>query len=86
MGENSLYRAFNIIQKNIEDIVNKSTKIWKLIYGLTTIKPGEEDPFEGNNNEVGEENDKEEEVEIEKGDNKMEEIQQRTDEVATNEE
>ena len=45
------YRAFNILQNNIEDVVNKSTKMWKLIYGLTTIKPREEDPFEGKNNE-----------------------------------
>ena len=45
------YRAFNILQNKIEDVVNKSTKIWNLIYSLTTIKIGEEDPFEGNNNE-----------------------------------
>ena len=32
------YRAFNILQNNIEDVVNKSTKMWKLIYGLTTVK------------------------------------------------
>ena len=62
------YRAFNIIQNNIEDVVNKSTKIWKLIYSLTTIKPREDDPFEGKNNEEEEENDKEEEAEKEKGD------------------
>ena len=41
------YRAFNILQNNIEDVVKKSTQIWKLIYGLTTIKPREADPFEG---------------------------------------
>ena len=45
------YRAFNILQNNIEDVVNKSTKIWKLIYGLTTIKLGEEDPYKEKNNE-----------------------------------
>ena len=56
------YRAFNILQNNIEDVVNKSTKIWKLIYDLTTMKPKEEDPFEGKNNEEEEENEKEEEV------------------------
>ena len=50
-----------------------------MIYGLTTIKPGEEDPFEGKNNE-------EAEVEKEKGDNIVEETQQRTYEVATTEE
>ena len=44
------YRAFNILQNNIEDVVNKSTKMWKLIYGLNINKKGEEDPFEGRNN------------------------------------
>ena len=42
------YRAFNILQNNIEDVVKKSTQIWKLIYGLTTIKQGEADPLEVN--------------------------------------
>ena len=57
------YKAFNILQNNIEDVVNKSTKMWKLIYGLTTVKLGETDPFEEKNDEEEEENDKEEEVE-----------------------
>lgn len=30
------YRAFYILTKNIEDVVNKSTTIWKSIYGLST--------------------------------------------------
>ena len=79
------YRAFNILQKNIEDVVNKSTKIWKLIYGLTTVKLGEQDTFEGKNNEEEEESDKEEEVEKEKEDKIVEETQ-RIDTVATTEE
>ena len=33
--------------------------MWKLIYGLTTIKKGEEDPFEGKNDEEEEENEEE---------------------------
>ena len=57
------YRAFNILQNNIKDVVNKSTKMWKLIYGLTSVKLGEVDPFEGKNDEEEEENDKEEENE-----------------------
>ena len=32
------YRSFNILQNNIEDVVKKSTQLWKLIYGLTTVK------------------------------------------------
>ena len=28
-------------------MVKKSTQIWKLIYGLTTVKQGEADPLEG---------------------------------------
>ena len=72
----SKYRAFNILQNNIEDVVNKSTELWKLIYKLTTMKLGEEDPFEGKNGEEEEEeNDKEEEVEKETGDKTMEETQ-----------
>ena len=62
------YKAFSILENNIEDVVNKSIKMWKLIYGLTTIKKGEEDPFEGRNNEE-DEDEKEEEIEKEKADN-----------------
>ena len=59
----SKYRAFSILQNQIEDVVKKSTQMWKLIYGFTTIKEGEEDPFEGRNNEE-EDEDKEEETKI----------------------
>lgn len=56
------YRAFSILQNKIEDVVNKSTLMWKVIYGPTTIKEGQEDPFEGRkNDEEEEENDKEKE-------------------------
>ena len=58
------YRAFSILQNNIADVVKKSTQMWKLIYGLKTIKQGEEDPFEGNNDDK-EENDKEDDKEEE---------------------
>lgn len=78
------YRAFNILQNNIEDVVNKSTKMWKLIYGLTTIKKEEEDPFEGINNEE-EENDKEQEIEKEKVDNTEEETQKKDEKETTEE-
>ena len=44
------YRAFNILYDNIEDVVKNSTHMWKLIYGLTTVKVGEENPFKGKNN------------------------------------
>ena len=53
------YKAFSILQNNIEDVVKESTQMWKLIYGLTTVKEGEEDPFEGRNN--GEEDEDKEE-------------------------
>ena len=52
------YRAFNILQNNIEDVVKKSTLMWKLIYGLQIVKEGQEDPFEGRNN--GNDDDEEE--------------------------
>ena len=80
------YITFNILQNNIEYVVNKSTKMWKLINGLTTIKKGEENPFERKNYEEEEENDKDEETKKEKGDNIMEVTQQGKDEVATTEE
>ena len=47
------YKVFNILQNNIDDVVHKSTKMWKLIYGLTVVKAGEEDPFEERNNKEG---------------------------------
>ena len=54
------YRAFSILQNDIEDVVKKSTQMWKLIYGLSTMKQGEVDPFEGKNDDK-EEDEKEEE-------------------------
>ena len=39
------YKAFNILQNNIEDVVKKSTLMWKVIYGLQIVKEGQEDPF-----------------------------------------
>ena len=41
------YRAFNILQNKIEDFIQKTTQMWKIIYGLATPKQGEEDPFKG---------------------------------------
>ena len=64
------YRAFNILQNKIEDVINKSTKIWKLIYGLTTVKDGEEDPLEEQHTKKG---DKVEPNEREKIEEKIEE-------------
>ena len=52
------YRLFSILQNKIEDVVKKSTQMWKLIYGLTIVKEGEEDPFEGRNNGEEDENEK----------------------------
>ena len=55
------------MQTKIEDVVKKSTLMWKVIYGLQTIKQAQEDPFEGrNDDEEEEENEKEEEGEKEK--------------------
>ena len=67
------YRAFNILQNNIEYVVNKSTKIWNLIYGLTILKPREEDPFEGKTNEEEDDNEKEEKIEKETREKTVEE-------------
>ena len=75
--------AFSILQNNIEDVVKKSTLIWKLIYWLTTIKEGEEDPFEWRNN-GDEDEDKEEDKE--KDNTIMEETQKKKYNMATTEE
>lgn len=75
------YRAFFILQNNIEDVVNKSTQMLKLIYGLTIVKEGEEDPFEGRNNGEEEDDDKEEEANKEKEETIVEEAQQKKDEM-----
>ena len=70
------------LMQNIED-VNKSTKMWKLIYGLTIVKQGEEDLFVGKNDEEEEENDKEEGIQKEKGDNTVEDETQKGNDMAT---
>ena len=49
--------------------------MWKLIYELTIVKKGKEDPFEGRNNGEEEESDKEEKTKKEKADTNVEEAQ-----------
>ena len=60
------YRAFNILQNNIEDVVKKSTLMWKFIYGLQIVKEGQENPFEGRNENDEDEDDNKKEGEKEK--------------------
>ncbi len=43
------------MKNKFEDVVKKSTLMRKVIYGLQTIKEGQEDPFEGRNDEDNEE-------------------------------
>ena len=38
-------RAFLILQKKITELEEKTTKAWKVIYGLAVPKLGQEDPF-----------------------------------------
>lgn len=65
------YRVFRILQNNmqnnIEYVVKKSTQMWKVTYGLTTTKEGEEEPIEVKDDE--EHDDKEK---IVRGEIKME--------------
>ena len=63
------YKAFSILQNNIEEVVQKTTKMWKIIYGLATVKKGQEDPFKG----IGKEEDKKDEEEKEEEEEKDEE-------------
>ena len=69
------YKAFRILQIQIEDVVQKSTLMWKVIYGLNNIKEGKEDTFEGRNDEEEDENEKEDEVEKEKDEEIVEKTQ-----------
>lgn len=39
------------MQNNIEDVVKKSTQMWKVSYGLTIVKEGEQEPIEVKNDE-----------------------------------
>lgn len=40
------YRAFNILQNNIEDVVQKSKQMWKITYRLLTSREVEKTPIE----------------------------------------
>ena len=51
------YRAFNILQNNIECVVKKSTQMWKVTYGLTIVKEGEKKPIEVKDDEEDDNND-----------------------------
>ena len=80
------YRAFHILQNNIEDVVNKSTLMWKVIYGLKIVKEGKEDLFEERNDREEEEEDNEkEEGEKEKEEETVEKETQRGDEAIAKE-
>lgn len=59
--------------------------MWKLMYCLTTIMEGENDPFEGRNNGEDEDENKEGETEKEKRDNAVEGTQQKEDDMETTE-
>lgn len=76
------YRDFSILQNQIEDFVKKSTQMLNLTYGLTTIKEGEEGPFEGRNNEE-EDEDKDEETKKEKEETTEEETLRKSNEIET---
>ncbi len=50
------YKAFSILQNNIEDVVKKSTQMQKLTYGLTIVKEGEEEPINVKDDDEEEDN------------------------------
>ena len=50
------YRAFSILQNNIEDVVKKTTQKWKITYGLATIKEGKQEPVEVEDDEDNDDN------------------------------
>ena len=67
------YRAFSILQNKIEEVVQRTTQIWRIIYGLVTLKQGQEDPFKETNKEEEKKEDKEEERKEDKEEDKEEE-------------
>ena len=75
------YRAFNILQNNIEDVVNKSTQIWELIYGLTIVKKGEIDPSEAKDDDKDDDKDNivGGEIEMKEDDKAIAELEQQED-------
>ena len=72
------YRAFSISQHNIEDVVQRTTQMWKIIYGLASLKARQEDPFKGTDKDEEEAEKKEEKIveETEKNDDKATTIEQ----------
>ena len=68
------YKAFKILQNQIEDVVQKSTLMWKVIYGLKIVKEGEEDHFEGKDDKEEEEKEEKEEKEEEEREKEKEEV------------
>ena len=50
------YRSFNILQNDIEDVVKKSTHMWKATYVLTIVKVGEQEPIVVKDDEEDDEN------------------------------
>ena len=62
-------REFYILQKKTKEFEEKTTKMWKIIYSLVTLKPIQEDPFKdtdkGDEEEEGQKEEEEEERELE---------------------
>ena len=75
-------RTFSILQNNIEEVVQRTTKMWKIIYGLATLKEGEEDPFKGTGKDEERKEDKEEENKDEekKEEKKEEKVEEKEEE------
>ena len=65
-------REFLILQKKITELEEKTTKAWKVIYGLAVPKLGQEDPFMDMEGEY-EEGKKEKEVRVKEIEKKIEE-------------
>ena len=53
------------MQKKIEEVEQKTTQMWKIIYGLATLKLGQEDLFKDTDKGEEQEETQEEKVEEE---------------------
>ena len=53
--------------------MQNTTKMWKIIYGLATLKQGQEDPFKGIDKEEDKKDEEEKEEEEEKDEEEKEE-------------
>lgn len=59
------YRTFSILQNKIEEVVQKSIRLWKSIYNITDDKDGQEEEDAETNKAKASEKEKEDTIDVE---------------------